>query len=331
MRLEAKIGIVVGIVIVALGGLFFVTRDSGSGPAAAAPNAGANNPSNTNSSRQGSPLPGERRHEPAPTGERPTPPREAPEPSLGTAHQPPNYALDGPRGGELPGIRASEPPPPTEDAHEPRIAEAPTTQPSPTEVVRSTWPPAPTPTLPSVRGPGETIERPEPAVAPAPAPQTHVIQRGDTIAGLASKYLGSEKYTRLLLEANPQITDPRKIQIGDRITIPPKPAEATAPAAAHGSDVGTSTPPVARRELPRREQPADTKPYVVRQGDSWAKIAGWALGDSSRWTELFEMNKRSPAEHWGDLRPGETIYVPTTAKLPESRDSSTLMRAESRD
>jgi hypothetical protein len=44
------------------------------------------------------------------------------------------------------------------------------------------------------------------------------------------------------------------------------------------------------------------------------------MGAESRYTELFEMNKRTPTEtlQTRKLRPGDTIYVPVSAPEPTS-------------
>jgi LysM repeat protein len=70
----------------------------------------------------------------------------------------------------------------------------------------------------------------EPTAPPEPSSEVYIVKSGDTISGIATEFgLTSEE----LLAANPQITDPDKIAIGDEITIPARvPEEFTEPSAA---------------------------------------------------------------------------------------------------
>jgi LysM repeat protein len=67
----------------------------------------------------------------------------------------------------------------------------------------------------------------EPTVSPAPSAETYIVKSGDTVSGIATEFGVTPDE---LLAANPQITDPDKIAIGDEITIPARPpAEFTEP------------------------------------------------------------------------------------------------------
>jgi LysM repeat protein len=79
---------------------------------------------------------------------------------------------------------------------------------------------------------------PEPTTAPAPTPRTYTVARGDTISKIAAKFHVTPE---ALLAANPQIKNPDKIKIGDKITIPV--AVEGAGAGAGSGTVAGSTPP----------------------------------------------------------------------------------------
>jgi LysM repeat protein len=95
---------------------------------------------------------------------------------------------------------------------------------------------------------------PEPAPAPVPLPTTqeHVIQKGDTFSSLAAKYHVTVK---ALQAANPTV-NPTKLQINQKIIIPP-------PAAAPVAAPGGTAPAAGNGE----------RIYVVKAGDSLTKIA----------------------------------------------------------
>jgi nucleoid-associated protein YgaU len=79
----------------------------------------------------------------------------------------------------------------------------------------------PTPTPPSL--PTPTPAAAEPTPAPTPAEVVYIVQAGDTLSAIAASYGVTVDQ---ILAANPAITDPNQIAIGDRIVIPrPPPTE----------------------------------------------------------------------------------------------------------
>jgi nucleoid-associated protein YgaU len=50
--------------------------------------------------------------------------------------------------------------------------------------------------------------------------------------------------------------------------------------------------------------------YQVKAGDSFYKIAKEQLGDSSRWKELFQLNKDRVGGDPTNLRVGQTVILP---------------------
>jgi LysM repeat protein len=87
---------------------------------------------------------------------------------------------------------------------------------------------------PATPGPAVTPAPAGGAVAPAPTPtavpatpagkaaagSTYTIQKGDTIYKIARDKYGSASKAKDILAANPQITDPNKIQVGQVINLP---------------------------------------------------------------------------------------------------------------
>lgn len=100
-----------------------------------------------------------------------------------------------------------------------------------------------------------------PPVGATPAQGTeHTIRPNDRIADLAKKYNVSES---AILEANPT-AKPRSLRVGDKLMIPPPtPATAAAPGGA-GAEAAPSVGSAA---------PASGEVYVVKQGDTLARIA----------------------------------------------------------
>jgi nucleoid-associated protein YgaU len=94
-------------------------------------------------------------------------------------------------------------------------------QPSPTNAKPVTTNPDPYAHMTSTRSPA-------PAVTPAKAPatstkgaaRTHVIQPGDTLYKLARQYYGDSQRWVDIHKANPQLTDPARLKVGETLTIP---------------------------------------------------------------------------------------------------------------
>ena len=63
----------------------------------------------------------------------------------------------------------------------------------------------------------------EPAAPVAPAAGKNaeaVVKAGDTITGLAKEFYGDAKYYEVILKANPQIKNPKRLKIGTKLVIP---------------------------------------------------------------------------------------------------------------
>jgi N-acetylmuramoyl-L-alanine amidase len=103
--------------------------------------------------------------------------------------------------------------------------------------------------------PAPAPSTPPPKLAPAPAARTYTVQPGDTLGGIARQLYGNAAKYPLIAEAN-RITDPRRIWVGQVLTIPPltdtpgeappsvsapKPQAPAAPPAAPTSEAPTIT------------------------------------------------------------------------------------------
>ena len=61
------------------------------------------------------------------------------------------------------------------------------------------------------------IWAPTPVITAAPTAQTYTVQKGDTLTAIATRFGVTLEALRA---ANPQVTDPTKLQIGQVLTIP---------------------------------------------------------------------------------------------------------------
>lgn len=140
-------------------------------------------------------------------------------------------------------------------------------------------------------------------------PKIHVIEAGDNYSRLAQQYYGDGKYANRIAEANPDL-HPRRLQIGAKVKIPPKPTET-----ATGTPEATSTTPPTRTG---DASPVRGRTYVVQPGDNWHTLSEKFLGDSSESAYFYEYNRERVGNDPKLLRAGTVIALPPEATIPDS-------------
>ena len=158
---------------------------------------------------------------------------------------------------------------------------------------------------PKLTGPGPAKTRPQkdrPSAATGKTKsgkgyRTHTVRRGDSYALLAEMYYNSQRYARLLMDANPEHSDPRRLREGVVLRIPPLAPAPGPPHEVKASERGSAIP--------------GQRTYVVREGDSFYRIAVRELGSGSRWPEIFELNKDAVGGKPECLRLGQVLVLPS--------------------
>lgn len=125
------------------------------------------------------------------------------------------------------------------------------------------------------------------------------VQSSDTIGGIAERELGSVKRQGEILALNPGV-DPRALQIGQVLVMPPRTqaGAANAPSASEGSSTAAGS--------------AAAKPgewYVVQRGDRLSTLSKRFYKTAERWPDIWARNLsliRDP----DDLPPGARIFLP---------------------
>jgi len=132
---------------------------------------------------------------------------------------------------------------------------------------------------------------PAPKEEPAAAPRTHVIQRGETLEGIALKYYGSRKGIAWIVEAN-KLADADHIYEKQKLIIPAS------------KETGTKRKPevVRSRTVPSR--------YEVKAGDGdlyaiCRRFYGSA-GEGARVARIMELNHLWSA----DVKAGTVLTLP---------------------
>ncbi len=125
------------------------------------------------------------------------------------------------------------------------------------------------------------------------------VQSSDTIGGIAERELGSVKRQGEILALNPGV-DPRALQIGQVLVMPPR----TQAGAANASSASESSSTAAGS--------AAAKPgewYVVQRGDRLSTLSKRFYKTAERWPDIWARNLsliRDP----DDLPPGARIFLP---------------------
>lgn len=146
---------------------------------------------------------------------------------------------------------------------------------------------------------------------PAPVwPQSHVIVSGETLSVISEKYYDTTQQVDRIMKANPSL-NPRRLKIGDVVTIP-------APDAELASDANVAkTHPAVKPQTPAAPLSADAAPtpgaartYTIRSGDTLYSIATKMLGDGKKWKQLFEKNRALLKNDPKRLKIGMVLTLP---------------------
>jgi len=129
------------------------------------------------------------------------------------------------------------------------------------------------------------------------------VKEGETIQQLAQWYYGNASHARLILQANPQITNPTAIPAGTRLVIPESPGAEVVGARRADSPRDAASPGNAAA--------AGGRSYVVRDGDSLYAIAQNQLGSGPRWKEIYELNKSIIGSDPARLKVGTSLRLPS--------------------
>ena len=142
---------------------------------------------------------------------------------------------------------------------------------------------------------------PDPVAKPAPAPAGsgyYVVQDGDIFGRIAQKHGVTQAALRA---ANPSVTDPNKIHVGQKLAIPAPGASKPAPKAAATASATAKKAPATLPEKP------GFVVYVVKDGDILGRVAR-AHGTTVK--AIMDANGISDDRK---VRAGKAIYIPSGA------------------
>ncbi len=159
---------------------------------------------------------------------------------------------------------------------------------------------------PSTVEPSATRPVSHPTPNPAPPVATvktvrYTVVSGDTLRDIAQRHLGDANLWNVVWKANPDISDPSFLRIGQVLTIP----------AAEPERIPEVVPELFA------DVPVLHQGHLVMAGETLGHIARRYLGDASRWREIFDANPQlaDPAR----IVVGQVLAIPGNA-LARRRD-----------
>ena len=107
--------------------------------------------------------------------------------------------------------------------------------------------------------------------------KVHIVVKGDTLSKLAAQYFGDASLWRLIWEANPQLTDPNRLVVGQELIIPSlpqppaSPEEEMAPPEKPAEEIA---PPTEEEEVVPPPKKAPPPPRITRPPVALEPVAG---------------------------------------------------------
>ncbi|NLX05075.1 MAG: LysM peptidoglycan-binding domain-containing protein [Phycisphaerae bacterium] len=131
----------------------------------------------------------------------------------------------------------------------------------------------------------------QPPPGPNGVAKVHVVRSSETLYGISEQYYGRGDLWVQIAQANPDLRDPSRLRVGQKLVIPPQ------------------------RQAERRYEgianlPAGSREYKVQEGDSYYSISLELLGSGSRWREILALNKSRVGSDPRDLKAGQVIAIP---------------------
>jgi nucleoid-associated protein YgaU len=132
----------------------------------------------------------------------------------------------------------------------------------------------------------------------------HKVQQNETLRKIAEKYYGDESRWLIILNANQEkIHDRNNIQIGTELVIP----EVKEVSQKVKEEAAAARP--SQRVTEATETKPSGKKHIVGQGESLFGIAQKYYNDGSKWYKILEANKKTIKDR-KSLKVGQELFIP---------------------
>lgn len=135
---------------------------------------------------------------------------------------------------------------------------------------------------------------------PASLPQTHDVQKGETLWSIAEKYYGSG-YNWVDIAKENNLKNPNQIETSQKLNIPQ--------VSSRKQTVKSVNIKISADYSKATIQPASN--YTVQNGDHLWGIAVRAYGDGYKWTEIYKSNREKIGPNPNNLTKGLQLAIPS--------------------
>lgn len=133
--------------------------------------------------------------------------------------------------------------------------------------------------------------------------QIYKVQQKDDLSKIAKKYYGDASKWIIIFDANrSKIHDRNNLQIGTELVIP------EAKRISQRSKVEITTPPLSQI-VKVKDAKSEVKTHIVQQGDSLYKLAVKYYDNGAKWNKILDANKKT-LKNKKLLRVGQELIIP---------------------
>jgi len=137
--------------------------------------------------------------------------------------------------------------------------------------------------------------------------KTHKVQYNDSLHKIAKKYYGDESRWLLIFNANQdKIQDRNSLKIGTELIIP---EEKTAAQKIQTETKTEITTPSLSQIVEVEDAKPTARKHIIQQGDSLYTLAIKYYNDGTKWNKIFDANKRSLKDQ-KSLKIGQELVIP---------------------
>lgn len=141
----------------------------------------------------------------------------------------------------------------------------------------------------------------------APQCKIHKVKYNDSLRKIANKYYGDESKWLLIFDANQnKIQDRNSLKMGTELIIP---EEKILSQKIKGKTKNETTTPSLSQVVEVEDAKSTVNKHTVQQGDSLYTLAAKYYNDGSKWNKIYDANKKALKDH-KSLKIGQELVIP---------------------
>lgn len=137
--------------------------------------------------------------------------------------------------------------------------------------------------------------------------KTHKVKYNDSLRKIANKYYGDESKWLLIFNANQnKIQDRNSLKMGTELIIP---EEKIISQKIKGKTKKETTTPSLSQVVEVEDAKSTANTHTVHQGDSLYTLAAKYYNDGAKWNKIYDANKKALKDH-KSLKIGQELVIP---------------------